>query len=242
MLGGRKPGRPIAPKCTTHGKTAKLEEYLFYRYRFRLQLENRPSDTTGHTLVKLRARREADFASLARVANQAGGRDLRAEPHTGAKLSKDVALVLENATSERQSGYSSTPDAFAHAVRVLVFGYALFFAGGPAGETWCDLDSACARISRVEQLVKLNRKSNHNLHARLMGPEMQMRAERARISQCPPLLSLGEIIEIVAQRHTFWPWVTEFRTPKNTRSDKCAQPYDNWEHQSDKGRGKGAFI
>lgn len=155
---------------------------------------------------------------------------------------KDVALVLENATSERLSGYNSTPDAFVRAVRVLMFGYALVSAGDPAGETWCDLDASFAHISRAEQLVKLDSKSNRNLHARLMDSEMQIRAEWARISQFPPPPSFSEIIEIVSQRHTFWPRVAEFRTPENARSDKWAQPFDKWAHQSDIGEGVGAFM
>ena len=214
---------------------------FFERYRFHLQLENQPSDATLRLLVKLHVRIHSDFASLGRVTSQADGRDLRSEPHTRAKLSKDVGLSIENATSKRQSEFNSAQDAFVRAVRVLMFGYALVSAGDPAGEMWCDLDASFAHISRVGQLVKLDRKSNHNLHARLMDSEMQIMADRARISKCPPLLSLSEIIEIVPQRHAFWPGVEEFRTPKNTRNDKWPQPFGKWPRQSERN-DRGAFL
>ena len=237
LLGAENLGDPASQSTLPTDKRQKLLNAFFERYRFHLQLENQPSDNTLHLLVKLHSRRAADFVSLARVTNLADGRDIRAEPHTRAKLGKDVAIVLENATSRKQSDFNSTPDAFVHAVRVLMFGYALVSAGDPAADTWCDLDASFSHMSRVEQLVKLDSKSNHNMHSRLMDSEMQIRAEWARIAQNSPLLSLGEIIAIVSQRHTFWPWVAEFRTTKPNRENK--KPYDKFSRQND-WKDKGA--
>ena len=137
-------------------------------------------------LVKLRAKRPADFAPLTRVTNFADGRDLPTEPHTKEKIANGVSTVSGNSTPRRQPDFNTTPDAFAHAVRALMMGYALASAGEPAENTWCDLEAANIHDSRAVKLAQLDRKSNHVTHSRLTDSELQIGAEWARIAKNSP--------------------------------------------------------
>ena len=121
------------------------------RYGFFLELFHRPSDATLSLLIKLHAERSADFVPLSRVANLEEGRDFRADTPARAKIGKEIMLVLENSegNSRKTSDYfASGGGPFLHAVRILMFSYALASAAGEENATWFDLQAAVLHIAK----------------------------------------------------------------------------------------------
>ena len=123
-------------------------------------------------------------------------------------------MLENNGQSKKNSDYSASSEAFSHAVRVLLFGYALVSAGGGDGPPWCDLQSAFLHIAKVEKFCKLDSKTGYTFQSKIMEAENATRNERAMAGQQSPHLTLSEIIIVIANRHSLWPSVTEFPTSK----------------------------
>ena len=144
----------------TPDKRQLLLDAFQRKYNFFLELFHQPSDSTLILLVKMHAKRSADFIPLIRVANLEEGRDFRADTSTRAKIGKEIMLVLENSEwgSRKSSDHFASGEAFARAVRILGFVYALVSAADEDASCWFDLQAAFVRLAKVEKLVKLGSK------------------------------------------------------------------------------------
>ena len=215
------------------------------RYQSTLQLEQQPSEATLTLLIKRHLRRSADFVQLSKVTNMIDGRDCFNEP---LKLGRHLSINLEGAMKRKVSDFNSSPEAFVHAVRVLMFGYALVSAADQ-GPPWCSLDAAQKHISTVENLSRMSARGGHINHQRIVEAEMNVRCEWTRVAQAESILCLSDIIEIVSQRFTMWPVITDLKgsggkgisklrsvanyNPYNDSSSSSWQSYTNW-HSKDK--------
>ena len=137
----------------------------------------------------------------------------------------------------KNNDFLSSPEAFCHAVRVLMRGYALVSTTDPPGEEWSGLEPALRRVSAVGNMSRSNSKSAGNTNGRIMEVESAVRMEWAKLGQVQPGVSLGVIIDVVSQRHSIWPLVSEFT--RNTPTRKGAGKY-TW--QGGKGDAKGESI
>ena len=91
-------------------------------------------------------------------------------------------------------------------------GYVLVSAAD-TGPPWCSLDAANRHLASVENLSRASAKNYHAMHHKLTEAEMAVRNEWTRMSQAEPRLTLTEIIELVSQRHTLWPVISELKSP-----------------------------
>ena len=94
-----------------------------------------------------------------------------------------------------------------------MYAYVLASARDAPWAEWRNLTSAHLHVSQVGGFVRLDSRTGHNLHTRLLGCEMSIRVEWTRVQQAQPVLSITDIIHIVAQRHTVWPMEMRFRSP-----------------------------
>lgn len=134
-------------------------------------------------------------------------RDSYSEP---LKLGKHLPINLDDAYKRKNSDFHTSPESFAHAVRVLMLGYALVSAAD--GERpWCSLGAALKRISTVENLSRISAKSGHVCHHKIVEAEMNVRCEWTRIAQAETILRLSDVIEIVGQRFAIWPISAELK-------------------------------
>ena len=94
-------------------------------------LENQPSEAALGILTNLHERMSAEFISLGRVTNAMGNKEYRSEP----TRIKGAPLILNDNghSARRASDFGLTADAFVHAVRTLMFGYALVAAADAIG-------------------------------------------------------------------------------------------------------------
>ena len=101
------------------------------RYSFYPELSHQPIDHALTLILKLHARRSADFAPLSRVTNLEEGRDFRADTSTETKIGRELTLVLENSegNNRKNSDYLVSAECFLHSVRILMFSYALVASG-----------------------------------------------------------------------------------------------------------------
>ena len=179
------------------------------RYRPALPLEHQPAESTLNLLIKRHSRRSAEFAPLSKVLNITDGRDSYNEP---LKLGKHIQINLDGAQKKRNSDFNTSPEAFAHAVRVLMMGYALVSAADTI--PWCSLDAARKHLSLVDAATRASARGFHANHHKIVEAEMTARNEWVRVAQAETQLILSDIIELVVQRHSIWPAVSELKGGK----------------------------
>ena len=73
-------------------------------------------------------------------------------------------------------------------------------------------------INAVEHFTRLNSRFTQFHHLKITDAEASVRTEWTRLQQLEPGLSLSQIIDQVAKRHTIWPAIGEFR--KQTKNGK----------------------
>ena len=188
------------------------------RFSFSLPLEVQLSDNTLLIIARLHERRSGEFVPLSKVSAANDARDLKIEP---TRIKGTPFLVDTNATSSRhKSDFLASPESFLHAIRVLMNTYVLASVFDPPERMWCPLTAALAHVAVVEQMSRANSKANYALQQRLQEAEMSVRTEWTRVLQADPRLTLGDAIQIVGQRHSIWPLMSEFRTVKNVDAGK----------------------
>ena len=123
-------------------------------------------------------------------------------------------MLDENANFARgNSDFNSSAENFGHAVRTLMFGYALVSAADATGHEWCNIEAAMSHIAAVEYMSRLNSKCAYALHSRILEIEMTIRTEWGRVCQHEPAFSLTDAVALTAQRR-LWPCVSEFKPVK----------------------------
>ena len=174
-------------------------------------LENQPSENTIGALINLHKRRSAEFSPLTRVTNALDNKEFRSEP---TRIKGTPLMIDDNGNAGRKpSDFGATADTFARAVRTLMLGYALVSAADAAGHEWFLLNAAMEHITTAEYNSRLYSNCNYALHNKLMGIEMSIRSEWARVCQHDPRFSLGDAAVPTSQRQ-FWPFASEFKTAK----------------------------
>ena len=194
----------------SNDKRNELLHAYFTLYGSRLQLEYQPSETSLNISIRTHARKSAELGppdALSEITNCAGGRDFHPEP---VRMGKHLTTNIDGASKKRTSDSNANPESPLHAVRVLMRGYVLVSANDD-GPPWCSLDDANRRLSSVEHLGRASAKNSHTARYKLTESEMTVRNERTRMSKADPRLNLTEIIELVTQRHTLWPVVSELK-------------------------------
>ena len=220
-------------------KGGELLDAFRQRYGFNLEVELQPSDNTLKILMKLHARRSADFISLAKVTNLLGARDLKADSETKTRLGKEITLVVEGAENKKKSDFNASPESFALAVRILMHGYALV-SSKDQGVPWCSFEAARGHITKIEQLLRLDSRSNYGYTRRVRDADYLVRSEWAKTSQIQPELQLTQIIELISHRNNLWPSFSEFkpvRTYQENRVSNENSVYPTW-----KGKGRAHPI
>ena len=181
------------------------------KYNYNLEYDSQPSDNTLSLIVKQRAKRTIEFAPLSRVTSSADGRHSIIESIRLGKASPFlVDASMLNVGGGGSSEFNKTPENFTHAVRILLYNYALFPASDPPANTWCSLDADRAHISTVEHYSRLSTAAGGALGARIMEAEMTIRSEWAKVHRKEPGLSLSDVITIVSQSK-LRPLTYEFR-------------------------------
>ena len=152
------------------------------------------------------------------------------------KLGKHLSINLDGAYKRKNSDFNSSPEAFAHAVRVPMLGYVLVSAGDE-GRPWCSLGAAMKHISTVENLTRVSARSGHSGHHKIVDAELNVRCEWTRVAQAETVLCLSDVIEIVGQRFTIWPLSTDLKGLGGKGSfTRYKMPYSN-DAQSSSWRG-----
>ena len=184
---------------------------FFEKYGWLIGLGNQPSDSTLGILLNLHKRRSAEFAPLSRVANALGNKEYRVEP----TRIKGTPLMLDDNTIslKRNSDFNRTAETFIHAVRTLMYGYALVSAADATGHERCDLNATMAHITAVGYYSRLNSKRNNTPHSRLIEIEMAIRTEWRMVFQQDRRFSIGEAVAFTGQRK-LRPFISEFRPVK----------------------------
>ena len=91
-------------------KWSDLLHAFVAKYGFRIPIENQPADHTLVLIVKMRARRAADFVSLARIVNAIDCRSPNTEP---ARLSKSSPILIDAdmvSLGKKASGFIAPPE------------------------------------------------------------------------------------------------------------------------------------
>ena len=102
-------------------------------------------------------------------------------------------------------------DAFIFAVKVLMRSYVLVSCAEPRETTRRPLQSAVKYVTLVENQIIACARAHTGLHPRISEAEMAVRREWHSIGQAEPTLSLAALIELVGQRHSIWPILSELR-------------------------------
>ena len=220
-------------------KRSELLAAYTKKYHSTLQLEHQPSEATLNILIKRHARKSLESIPLTKVTNSLDGRDSFSEP---LKLGKHLSINLDGALKRRTSDFNASPEAFAHAVRVLLLGYALV-SSADTGRPWCTLDAAMKHISTVENLSRISAKSGHANHHKIVEAEMTVRCEWTRVSQAETALTVSDIIEIVSQRFSIWPLSSDLKGSSGgkgliARKVANVNPYTNDQWQWNNWQGK----
>ena len=116
----------------------------------------------------------------------------------------------------KNNEFLSSAEAFTHAVRVLMHGYAIASMADPPGREWCGLEAALRHVSVVGNMSRANSKSTAMMRGRIMEADAAVRMEWVKLGQLQPDISLSAIIDVVAQRHSIWPLMSEFARPTFT--------------------------
>ena len=168
------------------------------RYQSAMRLENQPSEATLNLIIKRNAARSLEFVQLSKVTNMIDDRDYYSEPF---KLGKHSPIHLDGAFKRKTSDSNASPEAFAHAARVLMYVYVVA-SDADSGRPWRSLDAAQKHVSTVENLPRAPARAGRPSHRKILDAEVNVRCEWARVTQAETTLSLRDIIEIVSQRFT----------------------------------------
>ena len=224
------------------GKRSKLLETFRTRYGFLPSLDNQPSEACLALLSKVHATRSAEFFPLSRVSNYLDGRGLKIEPQ---KIKGTPFLMEASALglTRKNNDFLQSPEAFCHAVRVLMRGYAIISMEDAAGNEWCSLEAALQHVSTVESFSRANSKVAGTLHYRIMEAEAAVRSEWTKLGQTQLGISLTAIIDVVSQRHAIWPLLSEFtKHPSRTQKGWPGQKGDNRWNANSAWNGKGGDL
>ena len=203
-------------------KKAGLLRAFFEKFRYKLELQNQPSEQTLAILLKMHKAKSAEFIPLSKVANAFDNKDMRVEP---TKIQGTPLMLDNNAMNAKQKvTFNLSPENFVNSVRVLMMGYVLVSVNDPPGQEWCTLEAAMAHVDCVEQYSRLDSLANHQMHQKIMEIEMSIRTEWSRICQFHAQFSLSDAINLVASRNT-WPLISDFKAitwkgDKGNRQDK----------------------
>ena len=185
------------------------------KYNYLLEYDSQPSGASLSLIAEKQEKRTIEFAPLSGAASAADGRRSIIEPVRLGKTSPFFAdtsmlnvcvCVCVGWTSE----FNETPGNFAHAVRILMYTYALASASDPPGNTWRSLDADRAHISSVARYSRLSTAAGGALGDRIADVEMALRSDRAEFRRKEPNLNLPDVITIVS-RSNLWPLSSEFR-------------------------------
>ena len=96
--------------------------------------------------------------------------------------------------------------------------YALVSAVGPdIGRCWCTLAASQLHTGAVENFLRANALAGHTFLQRIADSELNVRTEWMRYSQTNNNTPLTEVITTVAQNHSLWPLVSEFKPYRENR-------------------------
>ena len=202
---------------------------------FQIPLGNQPIDPALLIIIKAHQRKSRELKPLSKITNAIDGRYLKID-NTRARLNAEPSRRIAATSKKRASDFGSSSETFIHAVRVLMTGYAMVPSKDPLGNTWCSFNAAQQHISTVEARPRASSESNHQMFHRVMGAEMSVRSEWARVPHAETSLSLSQIIATVSQRHTLWPTFQEFRAHGKGRPG--GNPIGAPPHVDPKGEGR----
>ena len=200
---------------------------FFKRYDWRLPLDLTPSDSTFQIIARAHKRRSAEFIPLSRVTSAADIRDVQVDHIRIKGTNGDLLLDPSKTLSKKNAEFTKSTDAFVFTVKLLMYSYVLVSCADERADMWCPLQSAIKHITLVENHSRAAARLSSGLHPRIAEAEMAVRREWHAIGQAEPNLNLATLIELVSQRHSIWPLVSELKTipPR----------------QVPKGKGKGKF-
>ena len=208
-------------------KTSLLEEF-FKRYDFRLPIDLTPSDSTLTMVARAHNRRSPEFIPLSRVTCAAETRDIQTDPIRIKGTNGDLLLGPSKTMSKKSSEFLKSSETFIFAVKILMRAYVLVSCADSRDNMWCPLQSALKHILAVEHQSRAASRVFPGLHPGITEAEMSVRREWHSVGQAEPTLSLAALIELVGQRHSIWPILSELRHV-NPR-----------EPPRQKGKGKGS--
>ena len=203
---------------TLSARKVELLQVFFQRYDWRLPLELTPSDSTFQVVARVRKRRSAEFIPLSRVSSAADIRDVQVGHIRIKGTNGDLLLDPSKTLSKKSTDFTKNTDAFNFSVKILMYAYVLASCGDEKADMWCPLQSAMKHITVVENHSRAAARVHTGLHPRIAEAEMAVRREWHAIGQAEPNLNLATLIELVSQRHSIWPIVSELRSV--TRPDK----------------------
>ena len=216
-------GDDLTNNQTLLAKKVDLLEVFFNRYDWRLPLDLTPSDSTFQIVARVRKRRSAEFIPLSRVTSAADIRDVQVDHVRIKGTNGDLLLDPSKTLSKKNSEFTKSTDAFIFTVKLLMYSYALASCGDERADMWRPLQSAIKHITAVEAHSRAAARSHHGLHLRIAEAEMAVRREWHAIGQAEPTLNLATIIELVSQRHSIWPIVSELKSVQS-RLDRQHPP------------------
>ena len=199
------------PPETHLDKRIDLLTAFHARYNYHLEYDSQPSESTLKLITKQHSKRTIEFAPLSRVTSAADGQNSIIEPiRLGGSSPFLVDTSMVNTRCRKHSDFNKTPENFAHAVRILMYSYALVSATDPPENVWCSLDAARSHIATVEHYSRLSTAAGGSLGARIMEVGMALRSEWVKIHHKEPNLPLSDVITIVSQSN-LWHLHSEFR-------------------------------
>ena len=240
------PSQPSVPSQTTDEagagesqalgvKKAELLELFNQKYGYRLPIELIPGESTFALLVRAHKAKSCEFIPLSRVSSASDTRGELAVEHVRIKgTNGDLLFDPSRSLSRRNNEFSSSSDAFTHALKLLMYGYVLVSCADPDGLAWCSMQAATRHLTAVEAFARVCDRAQPGLRPKLLESEMGIRREWHRIAISEPGLLLSDIIELVSQRHSMWPSVLEIRPFHSKGRDSWR---NDWRDKGGKGKG-----
>ena len=216
-------------------KKSDLLEIFFKKYGYRLPIETTPSDNTFSLVARARKNKSCEFSPLTRVTSAADARDIGMD-HVRIKGNNgDFLFDPTRSLTRRNADFSSSAEAFLHAIRILMNSYAMASGNDPGGLMWSSLQAATRRITAAESCARACARSRQGVHPKLLECEMAVRKEWRRVATSEPGLLLSDIIELVIQRRSIWPTTFELKTAPPPGRDQ----YQYSRNGKGPGKGKG---
>ena len=221
-------------------KKSELLDIFFKKHGFRVPIETTPSESTLAFVARAHKLKSCEFLPLGRVTSATDTRDVGVDHVRIKEANGDFLLGPSRSLTRRGADFSTSSESFLHAVRILMNSYVLVFGDDDEAVTGCSLQAATRHVTAVETCARACARAKLGVRPKLLECEMEARKEWHRVATADSGLLLGDIVELVSQRHSIWPTGFELETTPFLGRDQYQYNRDpNRKGKGGKGKGRG---